>query len=216
MSEERLHFPVVEERFELEGILTLPEGATGPVPAVVICHPHPLYGGDMYNDVVLCIQEAVLARGIAALRFNFRGTGRSGGDHAGGYEEREDVFSALDELRRRGEVIDPHRLGLAGYSFGAAVALNAAPATGTQAICAVSPPPQMLDFTAQIGTEIPVLLLAGSDDPIAPAERIQQLPAALGPHAQARIVAGADHFWWGHQEELAALVGAFFAEHLVG
>jgi len=216
MREEQLRFPVPEEGFDLEGVLTLPDTAVEPVPAVVICHPHPLYGGDMHNDVVIRLRDAVLERGIAALRFNFRGTGRSGGDHAGGYEEREDVFAALDALRRRGDAIDPHRLGLAGYSFGAAVALNAAPATGARAICAVSPPPQMLDFTAQFGVEIPVLLIAGDADPIAPASRIEQLPAALGPRAQARIVAGADHFWWGHQDELATLVGAFFAEHLAG
>jgi len=213
--EQPLRIPVPDGFFELEGELILPDGVEGAVPAVVVCHPHPLYGGDMHNEVVLTICRAVLERGIAALRFNFRGTGRSGGDHGGGHEEREDVFAALDLLRRRGDAIDPARLGLAGYSFGAAVALNAAPAAGVRALCAVSPPPQMLDFTAQMGVDFPVLLLAGDDDPIAPASRVEQLPAAIGPRTNARIVAGADHFWWGHMVELNDVVAAFFAGALL-
>jgi uncharacterized protein len=212
--EQRLRIPVSEGFFELEGELILPDGSNAPVAAIVVCHPHPLYGGDMHNEVVQTLCRAALDRGIAALRFNFRGTGHSGGEHGGGYEEREDVFAALDLLRGRHEQIDPARLGLAGYSFGAAVALNAAPAAGVRALCAVSPPPQMLDFTAQWGVDLPVLLIAGDEDPIAPAARVQQLPAAIGPRARAEIVAGADHFWWGHMTQLADLAGDFFAAAL--
>jgi alpha/beta superfamily hydrolase len=213
-TEVPLRIRVPEGFFDLEGILMLPDGIEDPAPAVVVCHPHPLYGGDMHNEVVLTLCRALLERGMAALRFNFRGAGRSGGDHGGGYEEREDVFAALDLLRTRHETVDPARLGLAGYSFGAAVALNAAPAAGVRALCAVSPPPQMLDFSAQFGVELPVLLIAGDNDPIAPAARVEQLPAAIGPSARASIVAGADHFWWGHMVELSDLAGDFFAQAL--
>ena len=215
-TEEPVAIRVPDGFIELEGELMLPDEREGPVAAIVVCHPHPLYGGDMHNEVVQTLCRAALARGIAALRFNFRGTGRSGGDHGGGYEEREDVFAALDLLRGRHSAVDPARLGLAGYSFGAAVALNAAPAAGVRALCAVSPPPQLLDFTAQWGVEMPVLLIAGDQDPIAPAARVQQLPLAIGPQARAEIVIGADHFWWDHMTQLADLAGDFFAAALAG
>lgn len=214
MPGQRVRIPVPEAGFDLDAALALPGGVPVPTPAVVVCHPHPLYGGDMDNDVVYAICTALLGRGIAALRFNFRGVGGSGGEHGGGYEEREDVFAALDWLRMRPEQIDPRRLGLAGYSFGAAVALNAAVAAGVRALCAVSPPPQMLDFSAQQGLDIPVLLIAGDADTVAPAARLEQLPAAIGPGASVRIVRGADHFWYGHAGELRDAVGGFFAEHL--
>lgn len=214
MPAERVRIPVTDGGFALEGALALPDSALTPVPAVVVCHPHPLYGGDLNNDVVQAICGALLGRGIGALRFNFRGAGGSGGEHTGGYEEREDVFAALDWLRLRSETVDARRLGLAGYSFGAAVALNAAIAAGVRALCAVSPPPQMLDFTAQQGLDIPVLLITGDEDAISPAARLEQLPRAIGAAASVRIVPGANHFWHGHVGELEDAVSGFFAEHL--
>lgn len=100
----------------LEGCLELPQG-TGPVPGVVLCHPHPLYGGDMENNVIVAVGRALVRSGLAALRFNFRGVGRSQGEFAGGVGEQEDARAALSFLATRPE-IDPARLGIAGYSFG--------------------------------------------------------------------------------------------------
>jgi len=159
VSDERVRFTASE--VALEGVRHLPAGAAaGPLAGVVVCHPHPLYGGDMWNDVVDQVCRELLARGMAALRFNFRGTGGSGGEHSGGQGERDDVWAALDYLRSRAEV-ERTRLGLVGYSFGAAVALNAGPAAGVQALAAISAPPRLIDFTALQGFEIPLLLIAG-------------------------------------------------------
>jgi alpha/beta superfamily hydrolase len=210
MAAEHLQIDVGE--IALEGALELPPGA-GPFPGVVVCHPHPMYGGDMWNDVVSSVVRAALDRDIAALRFNFRGTGRSGGEHAGGYGERDDVWAALDALRVRPE-IDPARLGLAGYSFGAAVSLNAGIAAGVKALMAVSPPPRLVDFTALQGYEIPVLLISGEADQFAPARDLRGLATAIGPQTTCTIVPRADHFWGGAQRELTAAAGEFFAQHL--
>ena len=211
MPSEQVQFP--SGGVLLEGVLDLPEPAGAAVPAVAVCHPHPLYGGDMRNDVVLRICRALIGRGIGALRFNFRGVGGSGGEHAGGHGERDDVWAALDCVRGRPEV-DRSRLGLAGYSFGAAVALNAGITAGIKALAAVSAPPQMVDFTALQGFEFPLLLIAGDADQFAPAGRLRQLAIATGPVTTVTIVPGAGHFWHGHGAELEQAVGGFFAAAL--
>ncbi len=108
----------------LEGIFERPK-AEAPFPAVVVCHPHPLYGGDMYNNVVSVICQALAQESIATLRFNFRGVGRSEGEHEEGVGEQTDVSAALDFLQSA-EGVDKGRLGLAGYSFGTKVAMPVA------------------------------------------------------------------------------------------
>jgi alpha/beta superfamily hydrolase len=105
----------------LEGILHVLDGE-GQWPAAVICHPHPLGGGTMHNSVVTAIARALVARGVLALRFNFRGVGRSGGLHDSGRGEQADVAGAMDWLLAQPEV-DPWRVSLVGYSFGAWVGL---------------------------------------------------------------------------------------------
>ena len=81
----------------LEALLAVPDT---PGAGVVICHPHPLYGGDMDNPVVVRVQEVCAGLGVATLRFNFRGVGGSGGAHAGGIGEQDDTRAALEALRR--------------------------------------------------------------------------------------------------------------------
>jgi alpha/beta superfamily hydrolase len=119
----------------LEGILHLPAGE--PAPGIVVCHPHPQYGGDMHNNVVDALCDTALAGGAVALRFNFRGTGGSEGSHDKGIGERNDVRAALAYLRDLPEV-DGNRVALAGYSFGAALAVRAASGSDIRALIAVS------------------------------------------------------------------------------
>jgi len=194
----------------LVGVLHKPQG-TG-LPAVAVCHPHPLYGGDMENNVVLSLCRALVAAGVAALRFNFRGVGGSGGSHGGGIGERQDARAALDFLAGLPEV-DSGRLGLAGYSFGALVALSAADER-VRALVAVSPPAGGLD-AASFRPGIPTLLVSGDQDDIAPAARLPEMAASLGPDCETRSVAGADHFWWSHEEPLATAVLEFFRDRLL-
>ena len=105
------------EDFTLEGKWFCPEG-DGPFPVVVICHPHPLYGGNLRNNVVRAVYRELARLSVAVLRFNFRGVGTSGGSHSGGVSEVKDVQAAIKFALSRPEV-DPEKLGLAGYSFGA-------------------------------------------------------------------------------------------------
>ena len=120
----RVHISFPAGDITLEGVWHLPE-SSGPLPAVIVCHPHSLYGGNMSNNIVFGVCQALALNEIAALRFNFRGVGKSGGEFGGGAAEQEDVRAALDLVLSTPN-IDPERIGLAGYSFGGGVALAVA------------------------------------------------------------------------------------------
>ena len=92
------HFIFPCNDLSLEGIAHMPQG-NGPFPSVVVCHPHPLYGGDMDNNVVVAVCQALVQRSIVGFRFNFRGVGQSTGRHAQGIGEQQDVEAALSFTR---------------------------------------------------------------------------------------------------------------------
>ena len=208
IATEPVHFPSGD--LTLVGVLHRPEGSG--LPGVAVCHPHPLYGGDMENNVVVALCRALAGAGMVALRFNFRGVGGSSGSYGGGSEEGQDARAALDLLVGLAEV-DSSRLGLAGYSFGALVALG----TGDErvrAVAAVSPPAGGLDL-ASLPRGIPTLLVSGDRDDVSPALGLPEMAASLGPPCEIRSVGGADHFWWGHEETLATAVLEFFRAQLM-
>ena len=103
----------VRDGTRLEALLALPES---PKAGLVLCHPHPLYGGDMHNPVVVRAGEVAQGLGLATLRFNFRGVGASTGVHDEGKGEQDDVLAALDVVAAR--LPAGRQVGLAGYSFG--------------------------------------------------------------------------------------------------
>jgi alpha/beta superfamily hydrolase len=175
----------------LEALLALPES---PKAGLVVCHPHPLYGGDMDNPVVVRVAEVAQGAGIATLRFNFRGVGASGGVHAGGEGEQDDVAAALAALAGRLSAESP--IGLAGYSFGAWVAARVAAAMpALPALALLAPPLGMydLDFLGRAPSH--TLLVSGSRDQYCPVEAIERLGMRLGTRAE--IIAGAEHFFFG-------------------
>ena len=110
MKNTRVVFPSGE--LLLEGILATPKGA-GPFPAVIICHPHPLYGGDMDNNVVHSLSETLTQASFVSFRFNFRGVGASQGEFGQGISEQEDVKAAISFISTLREA-DSGRIGLAG------------------------------------------------------------------------------------------------------
>jgi hypothetical protein len=190
----------------LEGALHLPEKT--PAPGVVVCHPHPLYGGDMDNNVVMAACQSLVERGIAALRFNFRGAGNSEGEHDDGEGEQEDVRGALAHLRSLGEV-DDKCIGLVGYSFGAIVSAEVASGE-LRAFGMISPPVEFADLKMAWGC--PALIIGGDMDHLAPVERLEMISQT--PGVEVFIVSGADHSWWGCDDEMAEALGQFFSNHM--
>lgn len=197
----------------LEGRLDRPDEPV-PVPGVVLCHPHPLYGGQMHDMVLDSLATSLLGRGIVTLRFNFRGVGASEGEYDGGAGEEDDVIAALDALARE-PAVDGQRIGLAGYSFGAGVAVGAAArAPGIAALTLVACPPARLDTPEARALAVPKLLLAGGEDTMIPPAQLQRLAGALEEPKELIIVRGADHFFGGFDREVGEPAGRFFARWL--
>lgn len=175
----------------LEGRLGMvQEGRAG----LVVCHPHPLYGGDMDNPVVVRVAEVAREEGLSTLRFNFRGVGRSSGAHGGGDGERGDLAAAMAILHSRLPV--QSGLGLAGYSFGAWIAAGVALTDMVAALALIAPPVTMLDFDRFEAAAANILLVSGSRDDYCPVPRLEELASRI-PRAQTVIVEGADHFFFG-------------------
>jgi len=197
----------------LEGILTIPEGA-GPFPAVIVCHPHPLYGGSMDNNVVYSLSETLTQASLASFKFNFRGVGGSQGEFGQGIGEQEDVEAAISFISTVKEV-DSKRIGLAGYSAGAGFALPVGfKDDRIKALAAVSPPLPMFDFDFLRSCPKPKLLLLGSRDELIPIDQFLEFCQNLPEPKECEGIEGADHFWWGYESRLAAKVAAFFTKVL--
>lgn len=161
---------------------------------LVLCHPHPLYGGDMDNPVVVRAAEVAREAGVTTMRFNFRGAGGSGGSHDNGQGEQEDVRAALRAVRAR---VPGGRLGLAGYSFGAWVASRvAAQEPDLSGLCLIAPPLAMFDVGLDGLGRLKGLVVAGTRDPYCPLPDLERVAAALPADAVTRIE-GADHFFFG-------------------
>jgi alpha/beta superfamily hydrolase len=193
---------------KLEGIIHLPKADTT-LPAVVICHPHPLYGGDMDNNVVTAVSEAVAETSIAALRFNLRGVGMSEGEYDGGNGEQDDVVAALDFLASV-SAIDSSRIGLVGYSFGSKVALPVALRhQELQAVALVSPFLTDVEWERLKVYATPKLFICGSEDGFIDSEKVRRLAGGLPGRVRCEIVAGADHFWLGYEAKVAEKVASF-------
>jgi len=210
MQENKVYFN--STNLQLEGILALPRNLRGGCcPGVLLCHPHPLYGGNMDNNIIVAVSYALAARDIASLRFNFRGVGKSQGSFAEGVGELEDALSALSFLSDR-EEIDSERIGIAGYSFGGMIALSAGVESAkVKAIAGISPvvPSGLLEDCLK-----PAFFIYGTEDEVVPPfvmlEEVKK--TTVPPNVVA--VEGADHFWWGYEKKVAEKVAAFFAEHL--
>jgi hypothetical protein len=164
----------------------------------------------MDDFVVLAVCSALLQESIAAFRFNFRGVGGSDGLHGKGVGEQEDVRAAVSFLSSRQE-IDAKRIGLAGYSFGAGVVLSIAPQEDrVQAVAAISPALPAASSPLR-GYVNPKLLVVGDADTFIPSERFLRLVGELAQPKEYQVVPGADHFWLGHEGEMAKSVALFFS-----
>ena len=191
---------------KLEGLLLNMPGDQ----AVIVSHPHPLYGGDMYNGVVETVCRAYQENGYSTLRFNFRGAGRSGGAFDDGNGEQDDVEAALAYLSSLGKR-DPD---LAGYSFGAwvnAIGLNRY--EGIKRMVMISPPIDLLDFSALGYSSKIKLVVCGTNDEIASWRSVEKTIPTWNPEAVFKIIQGADHFYWGKTTELKEILHDFLTHN---
>ncbi len=183
--------------------------------AALVCHPHPLYGGTMHNKVVFHAMKALNEFGFPVLRFNFRGAGRSQGEHDEGRGERDDVRAALDWLDREFHL----PIIFAGFSFGAS--------TGMRASC---PDPRVVALIS-LGTPVaaggrtyayrfleqcakPKLFVSGSRDPYGPRDAVEDVVRRAAQPKRLEWIEGADHFFAGHLPELRAAIRGWVGEFI--
>ena len=190
----------------LEAVLMRPEGE--PVAAAVVCHAHPLHGGMMHFKPVFRAAKALQSQGLAVLRFNFRGVGRSEGVHDDGVGEQDDAGVALDQMQER---FTGKPLVLGGFSFGSAMALRvAAKQDRVRAVAALGFPSSMSGALASFDARgRPLLFVQGEHDHLGPVAALRQTVEAMPEPRELVIVPAADHFFTGQLDALEDAVGAW-------
>ena len=203
----------------LEALLNA--GADNATHAAVVCHPHPLFGGTLHSKVVFHTMKALHSFGFPVVRFNFRGTGLSQGEHDHGIGEVDDVRTALDWLDAEFHL----PLIFAGFSFGAAVGLRAACADDrvrtviglgvpVAPVTADTEEPRVYNFDFLQECEKPKLLVSGARDQFGPRAKLEALIASIPEPKKLVTIEGADHFFAGRLHELRAAVQSWIEDTL--
>jgi alpha/beta superfamily hydrolase len=204
------HFSFVGPAGALEGVLWTPPAEVQPRFAAVVCHPHPLYGGTLHNKVVYQAAKALDGHRGAVLRFNFRGTGSSEGEHDRGYGEREDVRAALEYLA---ENFADMPLVLAGFSFGCWVGLRAGcEDERVERLIGIGAPVNSSDFSYLETCSKPKLFVHGSKDVFGDVDKVKELVSGLPGENELAVVEGVDHFFTGKIEELGRAIGIWMKD----
>jgi uncharacterized protein len=201
MSTERV---TISSDQALEGILTKRGGTHG----AVICHPHPLYGGSMHNNVVEALEEGFIMSGFSTLRFNFRGVGWSEGTHDEGEGEVRDVLAACAHLG--GVLGHCARLVLAGYSFGAwCAARAAAKVQDLEDLFLVAYPFSRYDAAPILAFRGRVCFVGGSQDDISPLDQLMSVYEKVDGQKYLKVLP-TSHFYAGMEDEVRDFVRQVF------
>jgi len=204
----------------LEALLNA--GADNATHAALVCHPHPLFGGTLHNKVVFHTMKALNSFGFPVLRFNFRGTGLSQGEHDHGQGEVDDVRAALDWLDAQYHL----PLIFAGFSFGAAIGMRAACADArVRAVIGIGTPvvpvaadteeARVYTFDFMGDCAKPKLLVSGARDQFGPRTKLEALVSSLPEPKKLVVIEGADHFFEGRLRELREAIEAWLKEQKI-
>jgi uncharacterized protein len=190
---------------KLEALLNV--GEPDATHTVLVCHPHPLFGGTMHNKVVYNAMKAMSKFGFHVLRFNFRGTGLSEGKHDEGRGEQDDVRAALDFLDREFHL----PMIFVGFSFGTATGLRAAcPDARVVGAVSLGTPVNVegRSYTYQFLSDCkkPKLFISGGNDQYTPREALQAAFALASEPKKLVIVEACDHFFEGKLPQMQAAI----------
>ena len=174
---------------------------------VILCHPHPLYGGSMFDAVLDTVEQALTPLNLRTLRFNFRGVGSSEGEYDNGEGEVNDLLSVVEWLR---QAKNPSILSVAGYSFGSVVASRGVANNNTVSrVVLVAPPTSSMALANDL--TLPVRIIVGDADPFVDLPQLQQWQHDQ-TDAEIMTIPGADHFFDGQHEALQSATSAIFSE----
>lgn len=187
------------EKIELNGLFQYISNEK----AAIITHPHPLYGGNMENSVVVLLQEELIKKGYSTLRFNFRQVNESLSDK----ESIIDLKAAIFFLNEKGLKNNPL---LAGYSYGSWVNTSAiSQGLDIANNIMISPPIAFLDYKNIQTLPCPGLVVTGTKDDIAPPELVKQSIAKWNPALSLKLIKECDHFYGGHEKELKKIISDY-------
>ena len=179
---------------KIEGMLGKQSGENG----VIICHPHPLMGGSMHNNVVEAMRDAFALQNYTTLRFNFRGAGNSTGNYDEGRGEQADILSAQKFLKNNGI----EKIVLAGYSFGAWVGSKVLEKFNQLFVASilVSPPHNYFDFDWNVLKNKIDLIVSGDCDQYCDVDVLKKKAKEI--NCRMEIIYETDHFYSGKEQEL--------------
>lgn len=192
----------------LEAIVETPAGDSL-AGAAVVCHPHPQHGGTMHNKVAHTLARAFNDCGLAAVRFNYRGTEASDGEYDDGIGEVADALAVVEWTRSR---FDVPTLWLGGFSFGAAMAIRGS--FDAQPDGLVSIAPAVARFANELPSQpaCPWLIVHGDRDELVPVDETVDWVDSLAPGPELLVMADADHFFHGRLVELREHIVEFVTE----
>jgi alpha/beta superfamily hydrolase len=193
----------------LEALLESPQG-TDAAALAVICHPHPVHGGTMQNKVAHTLARSFVGLGASALRFNFRGVGKSEGAFDNGDGEVGDVLAVVEWMRRQAPDLP---LWLAGFSFGAAMAIKASVSCHPDGLVSVAP--AVSRFAGGLASQLqcPWLILQGDNDELVDVEETIAWVNQLDPGPELEVFPDTEHFFHGKLVLLRNAVEEFVERH---
>jgi alpha/beta superfamily hydrolase len=207
MAEDPVGIAVESGRISIEGLFE--QGRIGR--NAILCHPHPLYGGNMHNNVVQAARQIFAGLGWGTLRFNFRATGASGGHPAQGQKDASDLIAVSEFLRAR----SPGPIDIAAYSYGAWVTMEAIRmGLGPDSLILISPPLDFISFEGLRLPDAPTLITLGNQDGFCSVDALKDW-LSNQPDAKLEVFSRVDHFYWGSERELSAKIEAFLRLNFV-
>ncbi len=196
----------------LETLLEAPKDG-GPVACAVVCHPHPLHGGTMQNKVAHTLARSFVGADFAAVRFNFRGVGASQGEFNNGIGELFDVLAVVTWARKEFPNLD---LWLAGFSFGAAMAIRAAVEFNAGGLISVAPATSRFAGNLEGQPVCPWLIVQGDRDELVDIDETIAWVNDLDPGPQLEIFPDTEHFFHGKLTDLRNAVQSFVKQNFRG
>lgn len=196
------HFPAKETEIMVAGpagnlqtVIVGPEHSTEMNAIAIICHPHPLYGGTMQNKVVTTLVNTFKDLGLAVVRFNFRGVGKSEGQHDHAKGEIADLYAILHWVKQQ---CPTQKIWLAGFSFGSFIAASVATKENIEKLILVAPAVNHYDYTRLPEFSCPTYVVQGDQDEIVPAQEVYDWINHRKNPPQLIRFPTATHFFHGH------------------